>query len=87
MCRLTRSTEVANGGVLQKGVLKNFAKFTGKHLCKSLFLNKVAGHRLCFPLNFAKFFRTSFFIEHLRANASGSIIHHAIAIVFMRVSF
>ena len=23
---------------LQKGVLKNFAKFTGKHLCQSLFL-------------------------------------------------
>ena len=26
-----------------KGVLRNFAKFTGKHLCQSLFLNKVAG--------------------------------------------
>ena len=25
------------------GVLKNFAKFTGKHLCQSLFFNKVAG--------------------------------------------
>ena len=29
----------------KKGVLKNFAKFTGKHLCHSLFLNKVAGLR------------------------------------------
>ena len=30
--------------VLQnKGVLRNFAKFTGKHLCQSLFFNKVAG--------------------------------------------
>ena len=27
-----------------KGVLGNFAKFTGKHLCQSLFLNKVAPH-------------------------------------------
>ena len=27
----------------KKGVLKNFAKFTGKHLCQRLFLNKVAG--------------------------------------------
>ena len=27
----------------EKGVLKNFAKFTGKYLCQSLFLNKVAG--------------------------------------------
>ena len=61
----------------KKGVLKSFAKFPGKHLCQSLFFNKVAGlrpgtllkkrlwHR-CFPVNFAKFLRTSFFIEHLR---------------------
>ena len=27
----------------QKGVLRHFAKFTGKHLCQGLFLNKVAG--------------------------------------------
>ena len=27
----------------KKGVPKNFAKFTGKYLCQSLFLNKVAG--------------------------------------------
>ena len=26
----------------KKGVLRNFAKFTGKHLCHSLFFNKVA---------------------------------------------
>ena len=34
----------------KKGVLKNFTKFTAKHLCQSLFCNKVAGlrHR-CFP--------------------------------------
>ena len=53
----------------KKGVLKNFGKFTGKHLCQSLFFNKVAEvrpetllkkrlwHR-CFPLNFVKFLRT-----------------------------
>ena len=29
----------------KKDVLKSFAKFTGKHLCQSLFFNKVAGHR------------------------------------------
>ena len=40
----------------QKGVLKNFSKLAGKHLCQSLFFNKVAGlrprlwHR-CFPVN------------------------------------
>ena len=27
----------------KKGVLRNFAKFTGKHLCQSLFFSKVAG--------------------------------------------
>ena len=26
---------------IKKGVLKNFAKFTGKHLCRSLFLVKL----------------------------------------------
>ena len=27
----------------KKGVLRNFAKLTGKHLCQGLFFNKVAG--------------------------------------------
>ena len=53
---------------VRKGVLGNFAELTGKHLCQSLFFNKVAGlglqslqlyfwHR-CFLVNFAKFQRT-----------------------------
>ena len=29
----------------KKGVLRNFVKFTGKHLCQSLLFNKVAGPR------------------------------------------
>ena len=29
------------------GVLKNFANFTESHLCRSLFLNKVAGLKAC----------------------------------------
>ena len=48
---------------VRKGVLRNFARFTGKHLCQSLFFNKAAGLRLyhrCFPVNFEKFLRTSF---------------------------
>ena len=28
----------------KKGVLRNFAKFTGKHLCQNFFLNKAAGN-------------------------------------------
>ena len=35
-----------------KGVLRNFAKFTGKHLCQSLYFNKVAG--LACVCNFIK---------------------------------
>ena len=60
----------------KKGVLRNFAKFTEKHLCQSLFLNKVAGLWPCnfiiketlvqvFSVNFAKFLKTPFFTEHL----------------------
>ena len=61
--RLNRSSRLEV--FCEKGVLRNFAKFTGKHLCQSLFFNKVAGlwHR-CFPVNFAKFLRTPFFTEH-----------------------
>ena len=29
-------------GSVKKGVLRNFAKFTGKHLCQSFLFNKVA---------------------------------------------
>ena len=29
----------------EKGLLRNVTKFTGKHLCQSLFFNKVAGLR------------------------------------------
>ena len=48
---------------------RTFEKFTGKHLCQSLFFNKVAGlrpllkkrlwHR-CFPVSFTKFLGTPF---------------------------
>ena len=40
------SSEAARPEVFcKKGTLKNFVKFTGKHLCQSLFFNKVAGLR------------------------------------------
>ena len=35
------SEAVARRGSMKNGVLKNFTKFTGKHLCQSLFFNKV----------------------------------------------
>ena len=49
------------------GVPKNFANFTGKNLCLSLFLvTKMRVQHRCFPVNFKKFLRTPFFTEHLR---------------------
>ena len=67
---------------MKKGVLRNFTKFTGKHLCQSLFLNKVAGFRpatlikktlwhRCFPVSFAKILRTPS-TEHLGTTASAN---------------
>ena len=54
---------------MKKDILKIFAKFTGKHLRWSLFLNKVTGpaallieafRNRCFPVFFAKFLLTHF---------------------------
>ena len=65
---------------IKKLVLKNVAKFNGKHLCQSLFLNKVAGLRpatllkkrlwyRCFPVNFAELLSTTFM-----RNTSGRLL-------------
>ena len=73
---------------VKKGVLRNVANFTGKHLCQSLFYHKSAGpkpaillkkrlwHR-CFPMNFAKFLRTPFHRTPL--NDCFSTIQHFLA--------
>ena len=111
MCNLTTFFLRNFSGVLHDLLPRNSTKFTGKHLCQSLFFNKVAcflatseavvqrcfvkkvfleipqnsqgnicassfliklqvyqKKRLwnrCFPVNFVKFQKTSFFIEHL----------------------
>ena len=54
----------------RKGVLRNFQKFTGKHLCQILIFDKVAGLRKrfwyrCFPVSFLKFLKTPSIIEQL----------------------
>ena len=57
---------------VKKGVLKNFTKFTGKHLCRAsglqLYFKKRLWHR-CFPANFVKFLRTLFL-----QNTSGRLL-------------
>ena len=66
-----------NQSICKQDVLRNFAKFTVKQLCHSLFFNKAAGLKSAillnkrlwyryFPVNFAKFLRTPFLIKHLR---------------------
>ena len=48
----------------KKGVLRNFAKFTGKHLCQSLFFNRVTLTQM-FSREFCEISKNTFFIEHL----------------------
>ena len=43
------------------GVLKNFVKFTGKHLCQSLFFNKEEALVQVFSCEFCEIFRNTFF--------------------------
>ena len=68
---------------VRKGVLRNFTKFTGKHLRQSLFFNKVAGLRpeACnfikkealaqvFSCEFCEISKNTFFTEHLWTTTS-----------------
>ena len=42
--RLKKNRSSCSRVFCKKGVLKNFAKFTGKPLCQSRFFNRVTGH-------------------------------------------
>ena len=68
-CKITNCRSSRPDVLRKKGVLRNFAKLTGKHLCQSLifaglevcnFTKKRLWHR-CFPVNVAKFLT-----EHLQ---------------------
>ena len=65
----------------KKVVLKNFAQFAEKNLCRCLFFHKVVSlgpatllqkrfRRRCIPVNFAKKFKNTYFAEHLETAAS-----------------
>ena len=67
--------EVATGDFYKRGVLKNFAKFSGKRLCRSLCFNKVAGlmdatllkkenATHVFSYEFCETFKNTFLTEH-----------------------
>ena len=76
-----KSEAVTRRWSVKKAVLRNFTKYTWKHVCYNFFFNRVTGlgplallkkrlwHR-CFPVIFVKFLRSRFFTEQLRATAS-----------------
>ena len=60
---------------VRKGALRNFAKFTRKHLCQRLFFNKVTGLTLQLFLKRnsserCKIYKNTYFTEHLSATSS-----------------
>ena len=48
----------------KKSVLKDFTKFTGKHLCRGLFVNKETLAQV-FSSKFCEIFKNIIFTEHL----------------------
>ena len=69
---------VARNCFFKEGALKNFAKFTGKYLCWSLFSDKVAAPQFnknetqasLFFYEFYENFHSTNFVENLRKAAS-----------------
>ena len=59
---------------MKKGALVNFTKFTGKHLCQSLFFNKVKETPAqVFSCEFGEISKNNLFTEHLCTTASDFI--------------
>ena len=68
----------------KKVVFRNFTKFTRKHLCQSLFFNKVASLRpatlfkkrlaQAFSCEFCEIFKDTIFTEHLWTTASEAAV-------------
>ena len=54
---------------IKKGVLRNFLKFTGQHLCQSFFFNKKRDLPQMFSCEFFEI-KNAFFTEHLWSTAS-----------------
>ena len=84
---------------IEIGVFKNFTKFTGKHLCQGLFLNKVAGAcnfiksealTQVFSCEFYQILRTLFLQntsgQLLLKNASSKVKVNLVTWFFMRLS-
>ena len=66
---------------VKKSVLRNFRKFTRKHLCQSLLFNKKRLWHRCFPVNLAKFLSTN-----ILQNTSGRLLLRPFPKFFKAVS-
>ena len=81
----------------KKGVLRNFAKFTGKQLCRSFFLNKVADLRPAtllkrtvaqvFSCEFCEIYKNTFFHKTplVAASALSYIVAMFVNSLFVRL--
>ena len=73
-------TEAATGEVLfRKGVLRNFAKFTRKHLCHFIKIETLAQ---MFSCEFCETSKNTFLTEHVWPTVSISKQHQAVLISF-----
>ena len=79
-----------------KGVFRNFGKFTGKHLCQSVFFNKVAGlgpatllkkrcWPRCFPVNVAKFLSKNNFFKNTSWQLLLYLLHVRVMLTIVKV--
>ena len=66
---------------VRKGILRNFTKFTGKHLCQSLLFNTVADLR---P-EFCKVFKNTFFYRTLPNDCFCFVKFHMHFLLFLRL--
>ena len=64
---------------MKKGVLRNFAKFVGKHLCN--FIKKETLAQV-FSCEFREISKNTFFIEHLWATASMTVYFFIYVFIF-----
>ena len=67
---------------MKKGALKHFTKFTGKHLCQSLFIKKETLAQV-FSCEFCEIYKNTFFTEQLWTTGSIFTLTHIEFLEFM----
>ena len=71
---------------MKKGVLGNFIKISGKHLCQSLFFNKRLWHR-CFPVNSVKFLRPATLLKKRLWRRCFSSMQYRVWVFILKVTY